>query len=183
MGRARLMLLLALCGTCRGTGAVPDSAHGIPLVQQRVVTQADFGADWPFEPAAGTLACIAGAVVFRAQGVDYALNEAAKSRGYALPGPLVRMQRSRPPTNPLPGVRQDQRQKIFSASMQCDREAVRTGTDASACKQRLRDAMKLSGSDLRQIEAEGQERVWPPVPPRRQSVQPIVEAGSHLCRN
>jgi hypothetical protein len=178
MGRARLILLLALCGTCRG---VPDPAHGIPLDQQRVVTQADFGSDWPFEPATGTLACIAGAVVFRTQGVDYALNEAARSRGYAPPGALVRMQRSRPPTNPLPGVRQDQRQKVFSASMQCDRAAA--GGDASACKQRLRDAMKLSDSDLRQIEAEGQERVWPPVPPRRQSVQPIVEAGSHLCRN
>jgi hypothetical protein len=180
MSRAGLILLLALCCTCRG---VPDPAHGIPLNQQRVVTQADFGADWPFEPAAGTLACIAGAVVFRAQGVDYALNEAASSRGYAPPGALVRMQRSRPPTNPLPGVRQDQRQKIFAASMQCDRQAAGTGTDGSACKQRLRDAMKLSDGDLRQIEAEGQERVWPPVPPRRQSVQPIVEAGSHLCRN
>ena len=36
-------------------------------------------------------------------------------------------------------------------------------------------------SALAQIEAEGHERIWPPLPPRKQSLAPILDAGLQLC--
>lgn len=124
-----------------------------------------------------TLGCMASAVVFRTAGRSYAVNDAAKSRGLLAIDPIWAFQ-SEPPTNPLGRITQDERQRIFAASTACDARQ----TETAACRERLRSAHNLSDADLKQIDVEGAERLWPPLERRHFSLEPIVEAGLKLCR-
>lgn len=56
------------------------------------------GEDWPFTLERGTLACAADAVTFSANGMKYAVNGFASSRGYADIGPIWRNNASIPGT-------------------------------------------------------------------------------------
>jgi hypothetical protein len=178
--RLRLWPIVAAiaCGACAGD-AVTDPIDGFPAAQQRAVARPQFGLDWPFETAAGTLACRDGAVAFRANGETYALNDAAANLGFRAVGGVVRIQRGGPPSHPLSRVRQDERQRIFRVSMLCERSS--TGDLVTRCKTELRDSSGVTSAELDQIEAEGRERLWPPLPERRVSLEPLVKAGLKLC--
>jgi hypothetical protein len=171
-------LVSANCGDARSRQAV-DLVAGVPREQQRAIARANFGARWPFVVDEGTLACLDRAVIARPNGVNYAVNDAAAARGFAVIAPIVRIQPSLPPTNPYPALRQDDREKVFAESTRCEQQT--TSAARVTCKAAVRAAHQLSEAALAQIDAEGQERVWPPLPPRKQSLAPIVDAGLQLC--
>ena len=75
-------------------------------------------------------------------------------RGDESPGRIQLSEPSRPPSSPLSRLKQEQRTQIFAAAAACQ---------ADACRQRLRDTHGISAAELEQIEAEGRERLWPPV--------------------
>lgn len=164
-------VLIAACAGRGSEQAVADPIAAIPHRQQRASARHEFPRVWPFTVGAGTLGCSSGAVVFRSAGVNYALNEAAEERGLPVPEP-IRLTRQVAPSNPLGGLTQDRRVEIFAALAACG--------DAR-CTQRLRETHRLSEAELKQIEAEGTERRWPPLAPERISLAPVLEAGLKLC--
>jgi hypothetical protein len=159
----------------------PDPVPDVPAAQQRDVTRREFGLRWPFTVAHGTLACVDQAVVFRSAGVTYALNEAARARGFA-PADEMLQPRHPPPTRPLARLPQGVRARIFAAVAACGTVTPAASDTAGArCRARLAAAEGLSADELEQIDVEGHERFWRPLPAPRQSVVPIVEAGLRLC--
>jgi O-antigen/teichoic acid export membrane protein len=134
---------------------------------------------WPFDAAAGTLACKEEAVAFRTSGETYAINEAATRLGFRRVDVIVRLQRGGPPTNPLSRVRQEDRQRIFRQSMLC--EKFPAPDSVARCKAELRDGSGLSPAELTQIEVEGRERVWPPLALQPASLDALMKAGLKLC--
>lgn len=171
----RWLLCLSVSACAGGAATVADPIPDIPANQQRHISRHDFADNWPFEPGEGTLGCIAEAVVFRAQGTTYALNDAAASRGYMRVDSIL-VSQSKPPSRPLKRITQDERMRIFRASEECAASADRAG-----CKQRLAQSRGLSADELAQIEAEGGERSWPPLPPPRRSTAPVLKAGAAMC--
>lgn len=175
--RAAGLVLLLLFGACgeRGARHVDDPIPEITSNQQRAVTRSELRYQWPFTVGAGTLGCVSNAVIFRADGVSYSLNDAAKSRGFPAVDPIWQVQGSGPPSNPLKGIVQDDRMRLFAESASCD------GPNATDCKRRLRIKHALSDAEFNQIEVEGRERLWPPLTPKRISLEPLIEAGLKLC--
>jgi hypothetical protein len=129
------------------------------------------------------LGCVFDVVVFRFDGVTYAVNDSAKLRGFASIEPIRLTQSSGWPRDPLKRLPQEQRRRIFAQASACERGAAGDTIGAAQCKQRLRQAVGLSEADLKQIEAEGLERLWPPLRPNRVSLERLIEAGLKLCRS
>ena len=171
---------LAGCGSRVET--VTDPVTGVPAAQQRTIDRAELGFKWPFDVGTGTIACDGGALFFRSGGTTYALSKGAGTRGYANVDAIRRVQGSGPPSDPLPGVNQDVRMKLFAQSYGCGIADDNAGRHRVAeCKARIRTANKLTESDLTRIEAEGVERFWPPLKPPLMSLDPLVEAARQLC--
>ena len=167
-------LVLTACGqTPRVTDPIPD----IPVTQQRAISRRELTESWPFVPGEGTLGCLSDAVAFRAQGVTYALNDAARTRGYA-PVDAIVVAQSGPPSNPLGRIRQEERMQVFAASEACNLRA-----QPFVCRQELARAHALSSDELSQIDVEGRERSWPPLSPPRRSLSPVLNQGLALCRH
>jgi hypothetical protein len=171
----RWVLCVSLTACASGPPPVDDPVLDIPASPQRRISRQDFADSWPFEPGAGTLACIGQAVVFRAQGVTYALNDQARARGYVSVDSIV-VSQSKGPSRPLERVTQDERMQIFRASTE-----FTASPDESTCKQRLARARGLSADELSQVEAEGRERSWPPLTRPRRSTDAVLKAGAALC--
>lgn len=169
--RAALAAFLGLTAGC-ASEAVRDPIPDIPAAQQRTTTRSEFDWRWPFSVGVGTLGCQSGAVVFRHRGANYALNPAAAERGYGSPQSITMLEPSRLPSNPLSRLKQEDRMQIFAAASRC-------GPDP--CRERLREARALTAAELKQIEDEGQERKWPPLPRRPRDLGPLVQAGLKLC--
>jgi hypothetical protein len=161
------------CG--RPGGPPADPVPGIALNHQRQISRADLIDHWPFVPGTGTLACDQDAIAFRTQGVTYALNDAARARGYADVGPLV-VARSGEPSQPLRRIQQDARMRIFADSAACASTA-----NPSRCRLDVTSAHQLTPEELNQIDREGRERSWPPLTAHKQSVQPVVDLALALC--
>jgi hypothetical protein len=68
--------------------------------------------------------------------------------------------------------------QVFASSVACEKAA-----DPARCKQQLREARTLSEADLNQIDAEGRERFWPPLVPKRISLDRLIDAGLKLCQS
>jgi uncharacterized protein DUF2511 len=171
---AALSVLLIACGS--SSQPVSDPIAGMPAGQQRTISRVDFQDDWPFVPGVGTLACQDGAVVFRAAGVTYALNERGRAQGYPAVDPL-RVTQSAAPSNPLRRLRQEERTQIFAELASC-----KTAGNAPQCRQRIADRHGLAADEVPQIEVEGNERRWPPLVPQLKSFQKVLDAGLDLCR-
>jgi hypothetical protein len=172
-----LLLSVSACGE-QGPRRPVDPISDVPETQQRAIDRSEFGLRWPLTMGQGTLGCASGAVVFRGAGRNYAVNDAAKARGFAAIDPIWLRNEGRP-TNPLGRITQDERQRIFAAAAACDARP----DEAAPCRQRLRESHHLSDSDLKQIDAEGVERRWPPLAPRHASLDSMIEAGLKLCRS
>jgi hypothetical protein len=173
------LILLVLSTACDGSRSqrVADPIPDVPANQQRTIARAEIGWKWPLSVGVGTLGCISDAVVFRAAGVTYALNEAATSRGFAPLDPIWATPSSGP-RDPLKRLTQDQRMRIFAEASACEKAKP---ADQGHCQQRILETQGLSEQELKQIEAEGRERTWPPLSPMRRSVAPLVDAGLTLC--
>lgn len=177
--RTWVIVLLAFFGGCEGRPqSIRDPIPDIPANQQRTVARNEFRWQWPFAVGVGTLGCTSGAVVFRTGNVTYALNDAAKAKGFASVKP-TQVTVDAGPRNPLARVKQETRMQIFAQAAACNA----TGSDHSptACRQGLRGTHGLSDDELKQIEAEGTERRWRPLQPEYRSLAPLVEAGLKLC--
>lgn len=176
-----LLVLFTACGG-RGVPTIADSIPNISVNQQRTVTRNEFRWQWPFTVGIGTLGCMSNAVVFRNGGVSYALNSVATSRGFASMEPIWQTQSSGPPRDPLKRLLQHQRMEIFAQSVACEHDRAGSQTaDTGRCKQRLREVSNLSEPELKQIEAEGLERFWPPLSPKKIRLDPLIDAGLKLC--
>lgn len=175
-GSGCALILVFLAGCRQNPSPVADPIAEIPINQQRTLNRSEFRYKWPFTVGIGTLGCDSSAFVFRSNGVNYALNEAARARGFAPVDPIRRVQGSGPPSNPLPRLKQEQRMEIFAAAVGCDKDA-----DPALCRKRLRATHTLSDADWDQIVAEGRERVWPPLSPPMMSLDPLLDAGKKLC--
>jgi hypothetical protein len=173
--------ILSVCASSCGHAA-DRPAEPIPEVppdQQRAIRRGEFRWQWPFTVGTGTLGCVDGAVAFRTAGRSYALNDTARALGLASAAPLRQIGSTGPPSNPLKTVPQDRRMRLFADTAVCGQRF--SGPEEERCKQRLRKLHDLSDQDLRQIEAEGYERLWPPLAPAYISLEPMIEAGLALC--
>ena len=172
------LAIMALAG-CRDTRpAVEDPLPGVPLAQQQTITQSDLGHQWPFTVGTGTIACDAGALSFRAGGTTYALSQGAGTRGYANINAVRRRQGSGPPSDPVSGITQDLRMRIFAQASECGAAADAV---SRTCKARIRERYRLSETDLTRIEAEGAERYWPPLELPFMSLEPVIDRARPLC--
>ena len=172
------LAMMAVAG-CRETRpAVEDPLPGVPLTQQKTITLSDLGHEWPFTVGTGTIVCDAGALSFRAGGTTYALSQGAGTRGYVNINAVRRRQGSGPPSDPVSGVTQDLRMKIFAQAAECGAAADAV---SRACKARIRERHHLSETDLTRIEAEGAERYWPPLELPFMSLDPVIDTARQLC--
>jgi hypothetical protein len=178
------VLCMVLCISCSsGNGRQPaEPIPNVPDDQQRTISRSELDWRWPFRVGTGTVGCLSGAVVFRANGVDYALNDAAKARGFSAVDSIWLTQHSGPPRNPFKGMKQDQRMQVFARVAACRAGAPGGQVAEAQCRQRVRDAHQLNDDQLKQIEAEGEERRWPPLPAQRKDLGPLLEAGQRLCQ-
>ena len=71
--------------------------------------------------------------------------------------------------------------RLFEESAACERKGGDASAETARCKQRLRESRGMSEADLTQIEAEGHERLWPPLSSKPIGMDPLVEAGLKLC--
>jgi hypothetical protein len=184
---ALLPIALAIVGATsacqRGDAPIRDPIPDMPISQQRAVARADFGWKWPFEIGSGTLGCTDTAIVFRNYGKTYALNDAARSRGFAIVDPIWRWQASGLPSDPLRKLSQDDRQKAFAQLMACEGDgSLDTRAQADLCKKSLARLRGLTEPELQQISVEGNELLWPPLKRKRASLDPLIEAGQQLCK-
>lgn len=179
---ACIAVVVVLLQACAGGSddALRDPIPDVPPSRQRTVTRGEFDLRWPLTVGTGTLGCTSGAVLFRSGGVTYALNGAARTRRYAAVG-SIQQARSSAPTNPLKRLDQDERMRIFAAADACERADRASALRLDSCGQRLLRTYALSEPELRQIQAEGQERRWPPLSPARADLTPLVDAGLRLC--
>ena len=175
------IFVVTLCASCTRGTETSDPIDAIPARQQRVIRRAELDWRWPLTVGTGTLGCVSGAVVFRSGGVNYAVNDQAQRRGFASIEPLRIAQPSGPPQNPLKGLPQDVRMRIFAESRACDRSSGSNSGAAQACRQRIRARDGLTEADLKQVEMEGEDRVWPPLVRANASLEPLALAGSKLC--
>ena len=168
---------VACAASCSGAASVLDPVSGIPAAQQRAATQQQFGQQWPFKAETATLACVDGAAVARVEGTDYALNDAAKARGYAAaPDSLIRPRPPKWPSNPVQTIRQEQRQAMFVEVTHCRAELYPAG-----CLTGLTKKYQVTDAQLQQIDVEGHERMWAPLPPEPQSLEPLADTALKLC--
>lgn len=174
-----LIAAVALSG-CESAQAPIDPIAGVPVSQQRRVTKAELDWQWPLNVNVGTLGCDAGAVIFSNGPTAYALNDAARARGFKSIERLRLTVRPRP-SNPLGRIPQETRMEIFARATSCDEDRGTRTQSPDICRQTLRDVHGLSTSELQQIEAEGTERRWPPLAPEYRTLTPLSEAGLKLC--
>ena len=160
------------CGGDRADRGVDNPVAGMPLNQQRTISRQEMPRVWPLSVGVGTLACDRSAVVFHHAGVTYALNDAARSRGFAAVD-SIQLNRHPPPSNPLTRITQHERMLIFAKASAC--------ATTAGCIERIRDTHRLSDAELTQIQAEGAERRWPPLVPERIPLNPLIDAGLALC--
>ena len=85
--------------------AIPSPTF--PLLSSAPWSRTDFDWKWPFSIGHGTLGCSDAAIVFRYDGKTYALNAAARSRGFAIVDPIWRWQSGGMPSDPLRRLSQE----------------------------------------------------------------------------
>lgn len=173
------LAIVSACVSARSenlTEPIPE----VPRQQQRTVDRSEFRWQWPFTVGTGTLGCVDGAIVFRSAGTNYALNAAARSRGFTSNESIRQIGGSGPPSNPLRRLTQDARERIFVESLACERTPGANLTTAG-CKRQLQEIKHVSAEELTQIEAEGHERAWAPLQSRPLALDAVLDAGSKLC--
>ncbi len=177
-----LVIVLNAC-SMPGPDTAADAIPDVSAQQQRTIWRSELKWLWPLSVGTGVIGCDQGAVIFRSAGKSYALNDAASARGFADIGPIWQARPSGPPRNPLRRLKQSDRMQIFIQSMACEsRPSGAASVDPSACKQAIRARRGLSEAELTQIEAEGDERSWPPLErATRASLDPLIDTGLQLC--
>lgn len=156
------------------------------------VSRAELGDKWPLTVDEGLLTCDkkgALRVIVFFEGKDgrgrmYAVNGAARTHFKNVEmeiGPIWKPQ----PEGPFTAVDRlsiDARKQMFHAAVLCeDRDSG--VAPAKDCKTTLRRNLHLTPEELKQIEHEGLARSWPPLPPSRMSIDPLIQRGLKLCES
>lgn len=184
-----------------GYGPKADPATPTLPPNERSVTRAEYGEQWPFTVDSGTLVCVeASAVLFRTDGGLYALNGRARgSRRWAEPDAILKTgELMAGEYEPVARLEETQRRAIFAASVACEDDGDRVGEAAGGslaqqaaiarrssdeCKVGLRTARGLSESEARQIGLEGGSKGWSPLSPHRVgSINELIADGLKLCQ-
>ena len=71
---AFLLVLALVIGSLTKDGPISNN--------ERIISESEYGNDWPFTVRQGRLKCTDSAVTFEADGTTYAVNGTAQSRGY-----------------------------------------------------------------------------------------------------
>ena len=180
MGASRSLFPVALfvssiCWACGGQPkAVPDPIEAFPVDQQQTIVRAAVEKSWPLTVGRGTLGCHSGAVVFRFNGVSYAVNDAARAQGFASIDGIRGARPSPPPTHPLSRITQEKRMEVFADLARC--------AASNDCTNMVGARHRLTSSDLRLILDEGNERLWPPLERGKADLKPLVDRGLKLCK-
>jgi len=170
---ACIMLMTTACG--RGSQRIDDPIGNVPLNRQRAVSRVDFSFRWPLSVGAGVLGCDQeNRILFRTQGVTYQVD--GRTDGVGGIEPLRMPEPSPPPTNPLRRVTQSDRMAAFASMTAC---AAHPSDDL--CASATLERYGLSREEWTQVEAEGRERRWPPLPREYMSLDPLIAAGRTLC--
>ena len=165
------LAVVAMSAAACGADGPGDLIDGFPPAQQETVRRSSWRA-WPLSVVVGTLGCDRDAVVFRAAGTTYAVNDAARARGFAALDPILMPAPSPKPSNPLSRITQQDRTKIFEEASACgDR----------GCESQIRARYRLSEAELEQVKVEGRERVWPPLKRQPASTKLLLDRGLLLC--
>lgn len=152
---------------------------------ERPLSRADIGADWPFTVDAGVLACEPGNhVVFKANGTTYAINGSAKGaaarNGYADSNPIVARRPLGKTRERVDRIAEAERQRLFAALVDCE---ARAADEAIArCKAQIRAGANLTEREGSVIAEEGINAGWPPMTPFLASVSDVIQLGLELCR-
>lgn len=160
-------------------------SSGCAAANERSLSRADVGADWPFTVDAGVLACEPGNhVVFKAGGKTYAINGSAKgaaaANGYVDSDPIVARRPLGETKERVDRLAEAERQRLFTALVDCE---ARAADEAIArCKAQIRTDAKLTDHEGSLIAEEGINAGWPPMSPFLASVSGVIQRGLELCR-
>jgi hypothetical protein len=170
---ACIMLMATACS--RGSRRIDDPIGNVPLNRQRAVSRVDFSFRWPLSVGVGVLGCDQDKrILFRTQGITYQVD--GRTDGVGAIEPLRMAEPSPPPTNPLRRVKQSDRMAAFASMTAC---AAHPSDDL--CASATLERFGLSREEWTQVEAEGRERRWPPLPREYMSLDPLIAAGRTLC--
>ena len=172
-GLASVLLMIAACGHGKG---VADPIPDLPLPRQRTILRQELGFRWPLTVGIGTLACDGtGAILFRSAGVTYVVSG---TRPGALSLASLRVpEPSPPPSHPLKRVPQSTRMDAFASMVHCQ---ARNQADR-ACEGGVLARFGLSSEEWALIDAEGDERKWPPLTRGLMPLDAMITAGRALC--
>jgi hypothetical protein len=165
-------LLLAACGP---RDRVSDPIDGVPLAHQQTISRGQLGFRWPLSPGIGTLACAGKEVIlFRAAGVTYVVQ--GDWPGAADISPLRVSQPAPLPSNPVKRLPQNIRMDAFASLERC-----RSNGADDTCSRGVQERFRMSAEEAQLIEAEGEERRWPPLARGLMPLGPLIAAGRGLC--
>jgi hypothetical protein len=169
------LAVAALLTACGSPDRPNDPIDGIPPARQMTISRAQLGFRWPLTPGTGTLACAKdGAILFRAGGVLYAV--AGSWPGAADITPIRAREPSPPSSNPVKRLKQNERMDAFVSLERCA-----SARSENECRRIVQQRFGLSAEEARLIEAEGQERRWPPLDRAFMTLGPLAAAGRRLC--
>ncbi len=178
--RARTILASALVLTIAITAACSER-------NSREVSRSEFGERWPFTVDRGVVRCDNNAITFATDGNVYAVNGVAKSRGIAAIEPIWRATHVRMNYEPLTRIAVAERKAVYRGIIDCedkqedDPDIQKAAKVAEQCKAALRRHYSITDKEIEQIGSEGLAENWPPLPPVRVSIGPIIDLGLSLC--
>jgi hypothetical protein len=196
------LVVLVLLSGCSVPDESPDAESN-----ERLISQVDYGEDWPFTVEEGVLSCQPGPVynneplpkvVFTTGGTSYGINgQASGSGNYAEVEAIWRQVPLDEPSEPLATVQEAERRQLFADGVACEDSAIEEAerrflTDLDqqydesdrlldSCMQSLLADAGLTEDEFTQIRMEGLLLSWPPLTPPLVSISPVLRDGLALC--
>jgi hypothetical protein len=165
-------------------GALLIAGAACQLPHQEFITREQLGGQWPFTVPSGTLYCEkqGNHIVFESGGTQYAINGSAKgaaaANGYVAVDPILRQLPPEPVKVRVDRLPEPRRKDVFTEAARCDGASAFGNVE---CRANILENVGITDVELRQILEEGIAMAWPPMPPRRVDMQPIITRGLALC--
>jgi len=165
-------------------GAFLAVAVACRMPHREFITRDQLGRTWPFTVASGTLYCErqGNHVVFESGGNHYAINGSAKGaatkNGYLAVDAILQPLPPQPVRVRIDRLPEPRRKDVFAEAARCDGVSTFGAHD---CRAAILRNVGISESELGHIVEEGIAMAWPPIPPRRADITPILTRGVALC--
>lgn len=182
MSRSVLVVIIACTCPLLIAGCGSDKALGVPLPVP--VNASEFGDKWPLTVSSGHLSCLPGSeVIFYApDGTVYAVNGSARGTKRWQPiDPIWKIDESLYDVAPVARIQESTRRAIFADVVRCEDENRAGSRQRDACKAQIDKESKLTVAERRTITSEGIAKSWPPLPPTRVNISPLIELGLQIC--